>query len=304
MFILLKGEPALTLYAEQAPIVSRLEGGKDQLLSLGIKTSAKSILVANVTSEEKPRIIFRKNSEEILPIASLTKLMTLLVLLDQGINMDSLITIMKEDGMFEEKEAQRLKVMPGDKVKAYDLFVASLIFSANNAIKALVRSSGIPPDDFIALMNKKAAKLGMSQAFFSDLTGLSLNNVSTASDLLLLAKQAFSQPEISKAGSYARYTFLISRSASEDSVPITIYNTDELLPSFLNKSEQGYRIINSKTGHLFEAGYHLIMKLENKGKALMIILLGSESSSARFQEAKGLAWWALGQELRGSLLAF
>ena len=157
-----------------------IENGPVRIInnSLGIKTTADSVLIRDDLSG---MIIYKKNSDGILPIASITKLITALVILDLNLDWNQEITILEED----LRKGGITRVEAGETLTISNLFNLMLVSSANEAAAALSRVSGI--DDFSDTMNKKAVELGMNRSYFADPTGLSTENRSTAEDLIKLA---------------------------------------------------------------------------------------------------------------------
>lgn len=247
--------------------------------SLGIVTTAKSALVID---KETGAVLFKKNVDEKLPIASLTKLMTALVFLDVMSDWNKKIELQKED----EKEGGIFYARAGEEVKVKDLFNMMLVGSVNNAAYALVRSTGLPQEEFVARMNEKAQMLGLNSTHFVDPAGLEPANVSTAVDIAMLLSYVLEEDEIQKAVIQKEYIF------SPQNFQKTYYvkNTNELLWSFLNK--EPYQIIGGKTGYLDEAKYNLALEVKKDGEEIIVVVLGSETIKDRFQEVKGLAVWA------------
>jgi len=259
--------------AVQSPAPQRIANN-----SLGLKTTAKSILIID---DESGAILYEKNSRASLPIASLTKLMTALVVLDAKPDWEETIAIAKKD----QREGNIVYLLPGDEVKIKDVFNLMLVASSNEAAAALARvfSAG----RFTALMNQKAEALGLADTYFSDSAGLDPANVSSAKDLVKLAKAAFERPEIISAGEQEIYDFEILNRKRE----VRAKSTDQLLSSFLNRGD--YQIIGAKTGYLADIGYCLLLKIKLAGgQSLTLALLGAKTTLDRWQEAKGLVEWA------------
>lgn len=243
--------------------------------SLGVKISAKSALVQDVKSK---KILWSKNKDEVRSIASITKLMTGLVLADiKDFNWEKEIIINDNDNI---GDFNKLKISVGDTVKLRDLFNASIITSSNNGIETLIKNSGIKKEKFIEMMNDEAKKIGMKNTNFKEPTGLDPENVSTASDLTILLEKTFSYPIIKESTSKKNYTFKVSNSRE-----ITVSNTNELIGSYLN-------IHAGKTGYTEKAGFCLVSEVEydNKGP-IRTIVLGSESHYERFSDLKALSTW-------------
>ncbi len=245
--------------------------------NLGLKTTAKGIAVFDQASGLK---LYEKNSAEVLPIASITKLMTALVVAESQPDWDKAVTVVAEDS----RSGGLVQLRVGDEVTLKDLFNLMLVSSANEAAIALARNSGIT--DFIGAMNAKARQLEMYHTNFADPSGLDPENVSTADDLAKLAGAAFGRPEIAAAVIQKNYHYQIKNTGRE----ATAVSTDKLLESFLNEGE--YRIVGAKTGYLNEVSYCLLLQVQkNSTTTLMVVLLGAETMADRWQEAKGLVDW-------------
>jgi D-alanyl-D-alanine carboxypeptidase len=246
--------------------------------SLGIETTAKSAIVMD---EETGVVLFKKDVEEKLSIASLTKLMTALVFLDGNPDWDKKIELLKED----EEEGGIFYARAGEEVQVKDLFNMMLVGSVNNAATALARSTGMSREDFVEKMNEKAQELRLKNTFFTDPSGLGPTNVSTAHDVAILISRALENDKIRETVVKKRYVF------SPQNIKKTYYvkNTDELLWGFLN--ENPYQIIGGKTGYLDEAKYCLAIEVENNNHKIIVVVLGSNEIEDRFQEAKGLVVW-------------
>jgi D-alanyl-D-alanine endopeptidase (penicillin-binding protein 7) len=244
--------------------------------SLGIKTSASSVLAVDNASGA---VLMEKNGGAVLPIASITKLMTAYVAAEAKPDWSSAVTIIEAD----KRTGDIDRIVPGEKVSLHDLFNLTLVASNNDAAMALARASA--GDDFVNKMNEYARSLGMVHTVFADPTGLETTNVSSVVDLILLARAAFSVDEIRNAVLLDEYRFTPIGSKQSRIAPAT----DRLLNSFLN--EPPYEIIGAKTGTLDEAGYCLLLQLRRDGHDITIALLGAESPEARWQEVKGLADW-------------
>jgi len=265
-------------YAYPAPQID----GPNRIInnSLGIVTTAKSVLAVD---DKSGQILFAKNRHISSPIASITKLMTVLVFLDNNPGWDQEIVLFRED----KKEGGKIYLMTGEKVTVKNLFNLTLVASSNEAAAALARSTGL--DDFVAKMNIKAEELGMVGAEFFDATGLDSRNIASPTDLVKLTKVCFENQEILAATTSSAYDFPVLNNGRL----VKAENTDKLLDSFLNSDD--YEILAAKTGYLDESGYCLVIKIKKIGQAsITLVLLGSNSQSDRWQEAKGVIDWVFG----------
>jgi len=151
------------------------------------------------------------NADELLPPASMTKLMTAMVLLDHAPNWQKPITITKDILRYPleyvgDDATSEVALAEGDTMTFYDLWVAMLVSSSNQAAAALVGASGIPQADFIRMMNDKAVMLGLTKTIFYDVAGLDSHNVTTAKEWARLAAAAFAMPKIADTTVTSSYT--------------------------------------------------------------------------------------------------
>lgn len=249
--------------------------------SLGVSISAKSSLVVD---SESGKILFSKNSEKKLPIASITKLISILTFLDFGVSLDEEIVVSSDD----KRVGGRIYLGPGERVTVEDLLYLSLVASDNQSVMSLVRTVGLTESDFVKLMNKKSISLGMADSSFFDPTGLNPMNISTSDDLVKLAREAFAQPIISGILSSNEYSFV----EKEKNRSVRVFSTNKLFDTFLMKEGGKYILKTGKTGYLDEAGYCFLAEAENNdGREIIVVLLGSDTSISRFQEIKGVIDW-------------
>lgn len=248
--------------------------------SLGLSLSAKSALVIDGESD---KILFSKNKEEILPIASITKLMSILVLLDLNIDWNMEVEILQEDKI----EGGRIYLGPGEVATMENLINLALVASDNQAVMSLTRAAGFSSDNFVRLMNEKALEIGMADTVFFDPTGIDNRNVSTVYDLTKLAGRIFSNQKIVEILGKEEYSF----QERKNNIYHRVSSTDRLLGGFLKNSDD-YILEAGKTGYLPEAGYCFLASAKNsKGKRIITVILGSETLTSRFQETKGLIIW-------------
>lgn len=219
-----------------------------------------------------------KNSAEVQAIASITKLMTALVVLDFEPNWNKVYQIERDD----RREGGRIYLYLGDKIKVKDLFSLSLIGSANTATAALVNSLNLSEKEFVKLMNDKAKDLGLYNTSFADPVGLSTNNLSNAREVALLAKEALSKSEISEALLTDKIVFSTEQGQSRQ-----VDSTDFLLDEDFSGELE---FLGGKTGYIPEAGYCFVAKFRLKDKGEIIVsVLNSENKFSRFEDALNLA---------------
>jgi len=252
-----------------------------QSISLGpaVSITAQSAVVVDVGSGE---ILWQKNPQVVSSIASLTKLMTALVFLGTQPDFSQEIEFSVEDE--EGVEGSRLYMKAGEKLTVKDLFYASLVGSANNAARALARSTGLTAEEFIARMNNKAKEMSLLNTVFYDVTGLNPENKSTVLEYTRLANYAFRNSQINEAVNTKEYTF---RTLDKE-IRHTIRNTNQLI------SDSELSFIGAKTGYLDEAGYTFVCEAQEDGHEITVTLFGSGSSQERFIETKSLIGWTFG----------
>lgn len=244
---------------------------------------------AIVVETKNYEVLWAKNENEVLPIASLTKLMASEIFLQHNPGWSKVVSYKESDddvlNYAKKWEMSYLKVKPGESMTAKDLFYASLIGSANNAVYALARSTGLLRRDFVNAMNYQAGLWGMVNTKFVDPSGLDPNNVSNVRDLAKIGLQVFKKLDFLKGTTSKQYSF----STINTQEPHLIKNHNQLLGSDLY-------ILGSKTGYLNEAGYCLISKIREKkdsDQALIIVVLGAKSQQDAVNDTINLANWGL-----------
>jgi D-alanyl-D-alanine carboxypeptidase len=215
------------------------------------------------------------------PIASITKLMTVLVFLDHNPGWDAVYTINRDDIV----AGGRINLFWGEQVKIRDLFNASLVGSDNGATLSLARSTGLSDEEFIVAMNKKAVFLGLMQTEFADVIGLDNRNLSNAKDVARLAQTALDQVDIAATSGKSVYVFNTLQGKKK-----TIESTDWLLDGNLLDNIE---VIGGKTGYTEEAGYCFVGRFKDAdGRSIITVVLDSGGINERFQQASILARWA------------
>lgn len=226
--------------------------------------SRNAILVDPGTGE----VLFEKNSASSVPIASLTKLMTALVFLEQKPNLDREVEVTT----IELSGAGHTQLRNGENVALGDLLHMSLMCSDNVATRVLARESGLSGDDFVARMNRKAVELGLRGSRFVEFTGLDDRNVSSAADVARMLHAAAHDPLIHQITTTREYEFRTERRVH------AIRNTDRLLYGH-------YEVLGGKTGFIQEAGYCFAMWVRSQGRDLIAVVLGAPTAATRFADA-------------------
>ena len=225
--------------------------------------------------------IYGKDVDTVRPIASITKLMTAMVVLDADLDLNEKITITKEDRDLIRLTGSRLQY--GATLPRRELILLALMSSENRAATALGRNYPGGMDNFVAHMNRKARGLGMTSSQFADPAGLRAENVSTASDLARMLHAAEAYPLITQSTTTTRKEVRPYTKRG----PLTYGNTNRLLK---NKS---WDIELSKTGYINEAGRCLIMQANIEGEQVFIVLLNSFGKLTPFGDSNRLRKWML-----------
>jgi D-alanyl-D-alanine endopeptidase (penicillin-binding protein 7) len=239
-----------------------------------LSVRSNSVIVLDAADSS---VLYSKDAQRVVPIASITKLMTALVVLDAGQPLEEMIELTTADRRLERSSASRLAV--GSKLSRGDLLHLALMSSENRAAHAVARSypGGLP--GCVKAMNAKARALGMKSAHFTDPTGLSSGNVSNAADLAKLVAAAASDPTIRTFSTNASHTVAVGRQQLE------FRNTNSLV----KKSD--WDIILQKTGYTSDAGQCLVMKTVIHERPVLIVLLNSFGKYTRVADARRIRKW-------------
>jgi D-alanyl-D-alanine endopeptidase (penicillin-binding protein 7) len=237
---------------------------------------------ALVQDQQTGELLVEKRTDEAQPIASITKLMTAMVLLDSQPDLQAPITILEEDKDVLRHSRSRLPV--GTTLTRGQALLLALMASENRAAHALGRTYPAGLTAFVAAMNAKAAALGLGTAHFEDPAGLSCGNVASARDLAKVVDAAH------------RYPMIRSCSTQEETIiqglrhPIAFHNTNRLLLS------SRWRIGLSKTGFIDESGQCLVMQAQLNQRPVLIVLLDSNGRGSRFGDANRIRQWIEGAD--------
>jgi serine-type D-Ala-D-Ala endopeptidase (penicillin-binding protein 7) len=234
---------------------------------------------ALVVDADTGEIVIDKDADAVTPIASITKLMTAMVILDRGLDMDQRIVISRDD--FDSLKGTRSRLRPGNVLTRGELLMLALMASENRAAAALGRTypGGLTP--FVAAMNAKAAALGMNDSRFVDPTGLSPQNVSSARDLVKLVRAAHEYAVIREYSTKDKATVRVS----ERGRPLAYHNTNGLVRA------HRWDVELSKTGYISEAGRCLVMRVKLASKDLIVVLLDSWGRQSRIGDANRIKKW-------------
>ncbi|HSC81251.1 MAG TPA: D-alanyl-D-alanine endopeptidase [Chitinolyticbacter sp.] len=232
-----------------------------------------------ILNEKNGEVVYEKNADSIAPIASITKLMTAMVVLDARLPMNELLTIGLEDVDTLKNTSSRLGV--GTQLTRAEMLLLALMSSENRAASALSRHYPGGQIAFVRRMNEKARELGLGSTRFLDPTGLAPHNVSTARELAKLVTAAHRYAEIHHFSTASEYAFVSNVSGRE----LQFRNTNPLV------REQDWTIGLSKTGYTSEAGRCLVMQATINGSPVVMVLLDSEGKFTRIGDATRVRKW-------------
>lgn len=237
---------------------------------------------ALVVDDKTDTLLYSKNSEEVRPLASITKLMSALVLMDMPIDWASSTTICEDDC-----DGSSHQINVGEKYTLDDLLHVALIGSSNTAISALARMTGVTAENFALLMNKKAQSLNLTSAKFVEPTGLDAGNIANVFDVAKILKENLKYKKIYEAMKVGEY---YAHPLNKDKAR-RVWSTNLLLTNWVPSDFQSGDIVG-KTGFIGDSKYNFTVRIADKdGHAVRIVVLGSESSDSRFSEARDLAEW-------------
>lgn len=246
---------------------------------LAIITNSSAAAVLDLQSGD---LIYSKNIDATRSIASVTKVMTAMVILDAGLDMREDITIIPSDLVGAKKASTNLRA--GDRLSRSEFTLMMLMKSENPAAKALARTYPGGYNAFIRAMNDKAASLGMYQTSFSDSSGLDPRNVASANDLVKMMKAVSEEGRYQLIRNFSTapsYDFYITNFNSGNRT-YKANNTSRLVRS------GGHPIGVSKTGFIREAGYCVVMETHVNNKPAVIVLLGANASQSRWNDAENI----------------
>src|SRR5690606_5186125 len=237
--------------------------------------TATSVLVIDDATR---KVLLSRNADKQWPIASISKLMTALVTLEKGVDLNAMGTVLTED----EVGGARLRVTNGTPLTVKQIFDSMLVGSANNCANALARTTGLSKQNFVAAMNERAKRMGMQDTVFVDPSGIETGNVSTAHSVAALAFEAFEHPQIKRATTTSKFMF----EAGADTHVIT--NTNGLLIDPNN----GLYVLGGKTGYLIESKWNFVVKMRDyRNRPVLVVVLGSSDRQQSFNDAVAAAKW-------------
>ena len=270
-----------TLVVQAAPDDGVLLKQDNELTSIVLKHTGSPKLgssIALIYDERGQRALYTKNASTVAPIASISKLMTAMVVLDAQLPMDEEISISKQD--MDTLKNTHSRMRPGMTLTRGELLKLALMASENRAAAALARTYPGGTEAAVAKMNAKARELGMKDTRFLDPTGLNSGNVSTAQDLVKMVLAAQTYEPIHKATTSSSH---LAEPAGYR--PLMYKNTNPLVRN------TSWDIGISKTGYINEAGRCLVMKATIKQHPVVIVLLDSQGKRTRIGDANRIKKW-------------
>jgi len=261
--------------APPRPSFGQLAGLRDTDDPLNLGSS-----VALVVDPATDEVLFSKNPDAVLPIASITKLMTALVVLDAGQPLDEELTISQAD--VDRHKGSRSRLHVGARLTRGEMLHLALMSSENRAAHALGRHYPGGMDAFVEAMNAKARLLGMVDTRFAEPTGLLSSNQSTAQDLARLVRAAGEVPLIRELSTAQETAVAVGQRQ------LQFRNSNALV------RDPDWSIAVQKTGYISEAGRCVVMEAELAGRKLIMVLLDAAGSYARYADAQRLRDWVAG----------
>ncbi len=254
------------------PSFGQLAGLHSTADDLDLKSS-----VAYVIDQDTNEVLLSKNDQAVLPIASITKLMTGVVISEAKLSMDESITITQDDVDTEKGSSSRLKV--GTSLTRGELLHLSLMASENRAAHALGRTYPGGLQAFVDLMNAKAAALGMRDTRYIEPTGLSSKNQSSAKDLATLVSLAYQDPILRELSTSPSHQVEVGKHT------LNYKTTNRLIKN------PNWDIGLQKTGYISEAGQCLVMQAKIAGRKLIMVFLDSAGKLSRIADAERVRKW-------------
>ena len=263
---------AVARFEPARPSFGQIYGLHNASDALDLKSS-----VALVLDQDTDEVLFSKNSQAVLPIASLTKLMTAVVVTEANLPLDEPVTITEDDVDTEKFSRSRLKV--GTQLRREEMLHLALMSSENRAAHALGRTYPGGLAVFVAAMNRKAHEIGMNDTHYVEPTGLSSQNQSSARDLATLVKTAHEYQIIRELSTSPEYQVEVGNRQVE------FHNTNGLVKN------PSWDISLQKTGYISEAGRCLVMQAKMAGRQLIMVFLDSAGKYSRIGDAERVRRW-------------
>lgn len=266
---------AIQPYGQQTNYGSSYQYGEQ----LPVSTKSAAAIVFDLQTGQP---IYQKNADAVRSIASVTKIMTAMVLMDAGLDMREEIVIEPSDFIAAKKASSNLR--SGDRMSRSEFMLLMLMKSENPAAKALARTYPGGYDNFIWAMNQKAKSLGMNSTSYSDSSGLDPRNRSSANDLVKMMRAVNSDPRYQTVRNFStapNYDFYVNNYNS-GARTYKAQNTSRLVRA------GNHPIGVSKTGFIREAGYCYVMETHVNNRPAVVVLLGASASNSRWDDAEDI----------------
>lgn len=263
--------------AVRAPVRAARTMGQRQGLHDAEDPLALRSSVALVLDQDTDEVLLSKNAQAVLPIASITKLMTALVVAQAQLPLDEMLSISVAD--VDKEKGSRSRLAVGTALSREEMLHLALMASENRAAHALGRHYPGGSEAFVQAMNQKAAELGMHDTNYVEPTGLSSANRSSARDLAVLVKTAYEIPLIRELSTSPEYRVVVGRRQ------LRYHNTNRLV------TNPNWDIGLQKTGYIAEAGRCLVMQATLAGRQVIMVLLDSAGKYSRLGDAQRVRQW-------------
>ncbi len=243
--------------------------------NIGVRLNLKSAIVVDYSNGE---VLYARNADKKRPIASITKLVTAMVILDKGIDLDKRQIISRDDA----RNSSKSRLKRGYELTLRDLLHAALLSSDNRAARALARATSGSIEAFVSEMNAKVRSLGLTNTVFYEPTGLDSKNVSTAHEVARLLHYAYDYKMIASiTSSKTKMVTVVNKKNKQ----LRMSNTNMMVHS-------RHKVLAGKTGFIRASDHCLATLLKNKkGQTLTVVVLGVPGDRLRFKECRKLADW-------------
>ena len=269
----MSAKPAMKVAANKPKPMARTVSFEDSATNARLVQSSAALVQDPVTGS----VLFEKNASMVVPIASITKLMTAMVVLDTVPALNEVLTVTEED--VDTLKGTRSRLVVGTRLTREEMLHLALMSSENRAASALSRHYPGGREAFIAAMNQKARDLGLDDTQFADPTGLTAANVSSARDLAKMVTAAYNYPLIREFSTSAERQVMVGKRMQ------SFHNTNSLVKS------PSWEIGLQKTGYISEAGKCLVMHTWLNNKPTVIVLLDSWGKMTRIGDANRIKRW-------------
>jgi D-alanyl-D-alanine endopeptidase (penicillin-binding protein 7) len=259
--------------AKNAPVLAITKDGRPNVL-------ARSAVVVDLKSGEE---LHARNPDEVRAIASLSKLMAAMAVIDANMPLEQ-ATAITEDDRKVARGGAKSRLLVGMQLTNRDLLHAALLASDNRSIPAMGRGAGMTPQELTAAMNKKAQELGLEKTRFEDPTGLNPGNVSTAREQVKALKAALGYPLIAAISRKAQHDVTVVGGKSKG-LKIRMFNTDRVARA------GRAQVLGGKTGYNDIARYCLVIAAKIDGREVGMAFLGAEGKLTRFGDFQRVSQW-------------